>query len=648
MPTTNNDGDAVPIGLSGGMTREELFKKIKEGLPADANISGQRFEGASVILFTKNRSFLTVSGEFVKPLAKTVKKRIEVRADSSILMELEDAIEKIKKMVPEEAEVNSIDFDPHASRVLIEAGKPGLVIGKGGQMLLEIKKETCWTPFIFRTPPLKSDIINTIRHTTISNSKARADFLNRAGERVYNGIKPPKWVRVSALGGFREVGRSCVLLQTPESRILLDCGVNVASDENAYPYLEAGEFDVTKLDAVIITHAHLDHGGLVPILFKYGYQGPVYCTTATQALMGLLQLDFIDVVQGEGKNCPYTANDIKQEMLHTINLEYGEVTDITPDLRITLYNAGHILGSATVHIHVGDGAHNIVYTGDLKYERTRLLEAATNRFPRCETLIMESTYGAPGDIQQDREVGEVRISEIITETINRGGKVLIPVLGVGRSQELMIILEELVRTKKLPEVPVYLEGMMWDATAIHTTYPEFLSNEVRNAIFGADENPFLSPIFKRVGGRAEREEVITGGPCVIMATSGMLVGGPSVEYLKQMCDEPKNSLIFINYQGEGSLGKKIQGGWKRLPLSTKEGKHELVEVRMEIHTVAGFSAHADRRELVNYVGRMQNVPKLVIINHGEASKCVNLSRHIAKRFRTESVAPKNLETVRLK
>jgi len=630
------------------MTREELFKKILEGLPEDASISGQRFEGASIILFTKNRSFLTVSSEFVKAIAKTVKKRIEVRADSSILDELEDAVKKIKAIVPAEAEINSIDFDPYASRVRIEAGKPGLVIGKEGQTLFQIKRDTCWTPLVFRTPPLKSDIINTIRHTIISKSKARSEFLNKAGERVYNGIKPPKWVRVSALGGFREVGRSCILLQTPESRILLDCGVNVASEENAYPYLDAGEFDVTKLDAVIITHAHLDHAGLVPILFKYGYQGPIYCTAPTQALMALLQLDFIDVMQGNGKTCPYTAADIKEEILHTITLDYGEVTDITPDVRITLYNAGHILGSATVHLHIGDGVHNIVYTGDLKFVKTRLLEPATNRFPRCETLIIESTYGNPNDIQQDRDEAESQVCRIITETIARGGKVLIPVLGVGRSQELMLILDELVKTKAMPEVPVYLDGMMWDATAVYTTYPEFLSNRIRNAIFGSEGNPFLSPIFKRVGSRAERELVISGGPCVIMATSGMLVGGPSVEYLKHLCDSPLNSLVFINYQGEGSLGNKIQNGWKHLPISAGGGKHELVEIKMSIHTVEGFSAHADRNELVNYVGKMQGLPKLVIVGHGEASKCINLAGQIRKQFRIESVAPLDLETVRLK
>lgn len=626
----------------------EIFEKIISGLPKSAEISDKRFEGASIVLFSKNKTFFLGASDVVKDIAKTLKKRIDVRAESSLLMPLEEAEAAIRKLTPPEASITSIDFDANGGKVLIEAEKPGLIIGRVGSTLAQIKKMTCWTPEVFRTPPMKSDVISTIRHTLIQQSKDRSEFLNRVGKRVYYEGKPTSWIRFTALGGFREVGRSCLLLQTPESKILLDCGVNVANEDNAYPYLEVPEFDVSKLDAVVITHAHLDHSGLLPMLFKYGYNGPVYCTAPTRALMTLLQLDYIDVVQSEGRKCPYTSKEIRDEILHTVCLDYEEVTDVTPDIRITLYDAGHIIGSSLVHVHVGDGLHNLVYSGDIKYAKTRLLEPAWNRFPRCETLIIESTYGGVDNIQPPRADAEREIVTIIKKTIEQGGKVLIPVLGVGRSQELMLIMEELMRLGELPKVPIYLDGMMWHATAIYTTYPEFLSARVKKMIFSRDQNPFLSDIFHRVASAAERDNVIHGGPCIIMATSGMLTGGPSVTYLKALCDQPANGLIFINYQGEGSLGRRIQKGWKELQITTKDGKREAAKVNLGIHTVEGFSAHSDRLQLMKFVEEMQPLAGHVIINHGENSKCIDLTKSLHKAYRIETFAPKNLETVRIR
>ncbi len=630
------------------MSKEtDLINGIKSELPKDAQITDSKFEGASVVLFTKNKKFFTASSDIVKLIAKKFKKRIDVRSDPSVLLPPEEAKEKIKSIIPKEVTIANLSFETHACKVLIEADRPGLVIGKGGSTLAQIKKETLWSPEIFRTPPMKSEIIETIRHTLIKQSKERAIFLDKLGKRVYDESKPPSWIRVTALGGFREVGRSCLFVQTPESRILLDCGVNIANEEHAFPFLEAPEFDISKLDAVVITHAHLDHSGLLPLLFKYGYTGPVYCTTPTRALMALLQLDYIDVVTGNGKKAPYSSKDIRNAILHTVTLNYEEVTDITPDIRITLYNAGHIIGSASVHLHVGEGLHNIVYSGDIKYAPSRLLEPANNHYPRCETLFLEATYGLAGDIQPKRSKAETQIVEIIKKTIERGGKVLVPVLGVGRSQELMLILEDLTRRKLLPEISLYLDGMLWDATAVHTTYPEFLSNRVKKMIFSRDQNPLLAPMFKRVGSRREREEIINGPPCVIMATSGMLVGGPSVEYLKRLCDDKRNSLIFINYQGEGSLGKRLQKGWKEVPIAFKNGRKEVARAELEIHTVEGFSAHADRNELMNFVGQMRNLPNTVVVGHGENSKCLDLAKSIHRAFRIETLAPRNLETIRL-
>ena len=459
--------------------------------------------------------------------------------------------------------------------------------------------------------------------------------------------KKNEWIRVTFLGGARQVGRSCLLLQTPESRVLLDCGIDVASEQQPYPFLECPEFKIDELDAVIVSHSHLDHSGLVPYLFKFGYRGPVYCTAPTRDVMSLLQLDAIKIMVNEGKDPLYSQDDVKEMVKHTICLDYEEVTDITPDVRITLYNAGHILGSSMVHLHIGNGLHNLVYTGDLKFGRSQLLEPAATSYPRLETLIIESTYGGKENEMPPLQEADDLMKKTISETLERKGKVLIPVLGSGRAQDMIILIENLVRSKQLPEIPIYIDGMVWDVTAIHTAYPEFLNSQIRRLIFHKDQNPFLSPIFKRVGSAKERREVIEEkGPCVILATSGMLVGGPSVEYLKALGDNPRNTLIFSCYQGEGSLGKRIQNGEREFTF--REGqKTEVLNLKMDIHKV-DISDHSDRKQLMNFVARCDPKPKKVIVNHGENSRCLDLASSIHKQNRVETNAPRNLEAIRIK
>jgi hypothetical protein len=469
-------------------------------------------------------------------------------------MDMEKAEKEIKKIIGEEAGVDQIIFDPQRSIVIIEAEKPGLAIGKQGSFLREIRKKAMWVPIIRRKPAIRSELIENIRSVLYQNSDFRRKFLDRIGHRIYDGWlrgKKHEWIRLSYLGSGRQVGRSCILLQTPESRVLLDCGIDVASDQDPYPLLEAPEFDIKELDAVIISHAHLDHSGFLPYLYKFGYEGPVYCTAPTRDVMSLLQLDYVKIQRTDRKEPIYTSEEVKQMVKHCITLDYEEVTDITPDIRITLYNAGHILGSSMVHIHVGNGLHNLVYTADMKFGRTSLLEPAAISFPRLETLMVEGTYGGRDNIIPNRKQCDDDLTNIIADTIKNKGKVLIPVLGVGRAQEVAVIIEQMVKKKLIPEIPLFIDGMVWDVTAIHTAYPEFLNTTIRRRIFHRDENPFLSKSFTRVGSAKERKSVIEDtGSCVIMATSGMLVGGPSVEYLKNLADNPKNSLVFVCYQGQ--------------------------------------------------------------------------------------------------
>ncbi len=623
---------------------KEILKKLPEGLISEAG-----YEAANIVLYTKDTDFFLDNKGKIRELVSEFKKRIELRPDNTLCLEEEKAEAAIRKILPEEAGLDKFFFDRPRSEVIIEAEKPGLAIGKQGALLKEIREKTFWVPLIKRKPAIRSELIENIRAVLYQHSEYRKKFLDKVGHRIYDGWirgKKSEWARLTYLGAARQVGRSCIFLQTPESRILLDCGIDVASPEDsAYPHLEAPEFDIKELDAVIVTHSHVDHSGFVPYLFKFGYRGPVYCTTPTRDIMCLLMLDMLKIGRQQRKEPLYEIDDVKEMVKHTICLDYEEVSDITPDVRLTFYDSGHILGSAMAHLHIGNGLHNLVYTGDLKFSRTHLLSPAQTQFPRLETLMIESTYGGKTNIASERDQNEY-LRSIITETVKRGGKILMPVLGSGRAQEVLIMVEDMIRTGQLQEIPVYVDGMVWDITAIHTAYPEYLNPTVRKQIFHKDHNPFLSPIFKRIGSQKERMQVVEEeGPCLILSTSGMLVGGPSVEYLKHLADNPRNSLVFSCYQGEGSLGRRIQMGLQELTF--KEGaKTEIIPLKLEVHKIE-ISNHSDRKQLMSFVDHCNPRPRRVIVNHGEASRCIDLASSIHKQFRIETLSPKNLEAVRL-
>ncbi len=630
----------------------DIIKEILEHFPSNT-ISDASFEGANIVLYTKNKEFFLNGGDSVRNAVSEFKKRIEVRPDPSLCEDMEKSEKKIRELVPAEAVVTNVTFDPQRSMVIIETEKPGVAIGKQGAVLKLIREETLWVPLIQRTPAIRSVLIENIRSVLYLESEYRRKFLNKIGHRIYDGwIRDRKneWVRLTYLGSGRQVGRSCLFLQTQESRVLLDCGINVAGiGSDMYPYLDAPEFNINDVDAIILSHAHLDHCGFIPYIFKYGYRGPVYCTAPTRDIAALLLLDYVKIMKNDGITDPlYDVDDVKEMVKHMVCLDYDEVSDITPDVRITLHNAGHILGSAMVHMHIGNGMHNFLYTADLRYARTQLLEPAITTFPRLETVLMESTYGGRTNIMPPLKEEDEYLKNIIKETLTRGGKILMPVLGSGKAQEVMVMIEGMHKTGELPQdISVYIDGMVWDVTAIYTAYPEFLNSTVRKSIFHKDENPFLSTIFKRVGSHKERMQVIEqGGPCIILATSGMLVGGPSVEYLKHLADDQKNSLVFSSYQGEGSLGRRIQGGEREF-IFKSGSKQEVVRINLEVHKLE-ISDHADRKQLMNFIYKLDPKPKRVLLNHGESTRCLDLASSIHKLNRIETIVPRNLESVRLR
>jgi len=638
------------------MTYEALIRKLKKEIedlvPKDVTITGVEFEGPVVVIQTKSLDEFVYDTNLVRKLAQGLKRRISIRPHDSLVSGVEEASKTIKAIIPEEAKVTDVAFNHDSNEVMIEALSPGLAIGKHGSNLNEIKKRTGWAPLVVRTPPIESKSVKDIRQYLKDPqvTEKRKEFLKKVGRRIFREIPDDEnWIRTTSLGGYREVGRSCHMLTTRNSKIIIDCGVNVGSQDNPSPYLQLSEVQpFESIDAVVITHAHLDHSGLLPLMYKYGYDGPVYCTTPTRDLMALLQLDYVKVAAAEGKKTPYDSEHIRQAIMHTIAIKYNETTDIAPDVRLTLHNAGHILGSASTHFHIGDGLYNILYSGDIKYERTWLFNAATNKFPRVEAVIMESTYGGKRDFQPTRKDAANQLRSVMHRTLSRGGKALIPVFAVGRSQEVMIVLEKQMKMGQIPKVPIYLDGMIWEATAIHTAYPEYLNNQLRTQIFQRNENPFLSDFFRKVDSREMRENILTDpNPCVVLATSGMLNGGPVMEYLKYWAPDQRNCLVFVGYMAEGTLGRKIQKGLNELMVNEK-GRPLAISLRAGFETVDGFSGHSDRKQLINYISTMEPKPDRVVIHHGDEMKEMDFSSSLHRKYGMTTYSPMNLETIRFK
>ena len=624
----------------------EELEDVKDMLPPEANVADIRFEASDIIIYTNSKDFFLDHSDTVKKIVSELRKRVEVRPSSKLFVKPESAEEKLHEVVDEdEAEIEDVIFQPSLGKMIVRTPRPGAIIGKNGSGLQKIKEKTLWDPQVERVPAIQSKVVDRARELTVEDPEFRKDFLHEVGEKIrLDKSVGDEWIRVTALGGFRQVGRSCILVQTEESKVLMDCGINPSAESGSrdnFPFLNAPELDLQDLDAVVLSHAHMDHCGMIPYLYKMGYDGPLYCTKPTRDLMIMLTLDYIGLAHSENNRAPYDSSAIKKAVKRTITPDFSEVTDITPDMRLTLKNSGHIIGSALCHLHVGEGLHNILYTGDYNYDQTEMLRPSDTNFQRVETMITESTYGGREDEQQPREESNKKFLSKVKQTLNKGGKVIVPAFAVGRSQEVLGLLADEM-SRDYFDYNVYIDGMIRDANALHTAYPEFLSKKVQKKVFEKDNSPFVQDNIKPIGSHREREQVYDDGPCIILTTSGSITGGPVLSYLQQEASKPENALIFVGYQFEGSLGRKIQNG-----ADTVEIDGEKVDVNMDVSTVSGFSAHSDRQQILNFAKNLRSSPNRVLTNHGEESNCFSLASALHKALRIDTSAPQNLETIRL-
>ena len=627
---------------------QSIEKKVKSLLSGIGEVSKVVLEGPYVVVYTKDPGVFIRRNEVVVELAKTIRKKIIIHAKKPLLDE-EEARRKILEIVPSNAEISNMIFKKETGEVYIIAKRTGYVVGKKGTNINRILETTGWRPVIIRAPSIRSTFFETLQSILIDQASTRSKKFRRAAARIYRpSLQIGEEITATFLGGAREVGRSSILIRTGKSSILLDAGIAVGGGD-FFPRFDSPDFRLGEIDAIVITHAHLDHSGSVPLLLKHGYDSLIYATSPTRDLTALLLHDYINVAMRNGIIPFFSKADVTNFITQVFTLDYGETVDISPDVKLTLYNAGHILGSAMVYLNIDENKHTILYTGDFRYRESRLLDAAEDSIPRVDTIIMESTYGGEQDVFPPLEEAEERMISIIAKTLREGGKVLIPALSVGRSTEVMLALIDALEKEKLPDVPIFIDGMISDSNAIHTAYPVYLSKVIRDKIFEEDVNPFIEPHITPVKGPSDREEIVTGGPSVIIAPSGMLVGGPSLEYFSTLAPDEKNTILLVSYQAKGTLGRRLIEGAKQVSVPSPSGQRE-VEVRASVHLIEGFSAHADKVQLLSYLARLEPKPKRVILVHSEEKKLYTFSSLVHNTLRsahTRVIVPDILERFRL-
>jgi uncharacterized protein len=612
---------------------QNIMAVILQSLPQEANLTKIEYEDPCIALYSKNPSYLLQNNQLVLNMVNTIKKRIVIRTDESIRLSQDESTKVIADTIPKESAVTGTFFDAVLGEAVIFAMKPWLIVQEGRDF--DLTQKIGWKVRV-RKAPQNMLPIETLYKTLGEKVSQRIKFYREVGDKIFRPkLTEQAEASLFTLGGFAEIGRSCMLLATRESKIILDCGLNVSAKDPlaATPRFDIAGVSMEDVDAVILSHAHLDHTGFMPALFKYGYRGPVYCTEPTLLLMSMLQRDYL---RHSGSNAFYSEQDIDSAVTHTITLMHSIVTDISPDVKLVLSNSGHIIGSTTAHLHIGNGEHNLVYTGDMKFGKTLTLENASWNFPRVETMIIESTYGGKEDIMRSREEAEADLATAVERTVAAGGHVLMPVPAVGISQELILLLDKFTKGGRL-QTKVLVEKIISEATAVYEAYPEFLSNELGKRVLESETSQF-GPQFSIV----ESYTLQPSEPAIVLAPSSMLIGGPSTGYLKQIADNPKSTLIMLSYQSLDTPGRAILDGARQITIGGVT-----IELQCQVERIDGLGSHSDYNQLMAYVMRLRPKLRRVLVNHGERPKAQNLASMINKQFRIQTQHPLVQEAIKL-
>ncbi len=612
---------------------QNIVATILNNIPSESEITKIEYEGPFIVLYSRKPKILLENQEIISKMVNSIKKRIVIRTDASIRSSEQSVHQILKSSCSYPNDLSEIFFDSALGEATIFVNN-FRTLTELNQLAIPLVEKTGWKLMCKRAPKnLKLlKFINEILHNT---SEQRMYFYKRVGEKIFRQkLSGPEEASIVCLGGFSEIGRSAILIVTHESKVLLDFGIKSYGyeDTDILPRLDIYGVGMNEIDAVIISHAHLDHCGAAPILFKYGYDGPVYCTEPTFPIMISILQDYIS----RGKEPLYSERDIESLITHVIPLNFGAVTDISPDVRITFANAGHMIGSASTHMHIGNGDHNIVYTGDLKFGRLNTVDNAFWNYPRAETLVIESTNGNRDDKFVTRDVAEENLVKSINSTIEEGGRLLIPVPVLGLSQEVCVTLGILKNMNKINPDNIFVDEKILDMFNFYEIYSDYLSKHLKQRISEQIEDPLF------INGLTKLEPSVKWERSIILCPSSMLTNGPSVTYLSQIANDSLSKVILLSEQFQSTIGKSLQEGERNV---TIEGNN--IEIKCKIDIMPGFSIHSDYNQLLAYVNRLKPKLRKVITNHGEAKKCQNLSNSINKIFKIQSFHPLVPESIKV-
>ncbi len=464
--------------------------------------------------------------------------------------------------------------------------------------------------------------------------------------------------RLTFHGAARQVTGSCYLLETARSRVLLECGLFQGDPETEALNERPFPFEPKALDAVVLSHAHLDHSGLLPRLVRAGYRGPVYATAATGDLATILLEDAANIAlkDAEWENrrreragrdlvAPlYEPADAAAALARLEPLAYGVRTRIARDMELTLHDAGHILGSAIVELAIDDGGRRkkLVFSGDLG-NRDEALLRDPQVLTEADVVLLESTYGDRDHRPMSDTLNE--FAGILAQAARDGGNVLIPAFAVGRTQELLYILGEFHHAGKLPQGKVFLDSpLAIAATEVYRRHLDLFNRAVRTRIreFGADPREQLPPlVYSRSPAESMAINRIAGG-AVIIAGSGMCTGGRMRHHLKWNLWRPQAHVVIVGFQAQGTPGRALVDGAKKLRLLGED-----IAVRARIHTLGGFSAHAGQSQLIAWAGPFRRAGPRLYLVHGEPDKMEALAARLHEMHGFEAAIPEPGATIPL-
>ncbi len=612
---------------------QNIVASILNNIPSESEITKIEYEGPFIVLYSRKPTVLLENQEIISKMVNLIKKRIVIRPDTSIRSSEESVNQIIRSSCSNPNNIPEICFDPALGEATVFVND-FRTLTELNQLEIGLIEKTGWK-LMCRRAPKNLGILKSMNEILHSSSEERIDFYKRVGEKIFRQkLSGSEEASIVCLGGFSEIGRSAILIVTHESKILLDFGIKTYNNEDTdlLPRVDIFGIGMNEIDAVVISHAHLDHCGAVPILCKYGYDGPVYCTEPTFPIMISILQDYVS----RSKEPLYSTRDIENLISHVIPLNYGAVTDISPDVRITFANSGHMIGSASTHLHIGNGDYNIVYTGDLKFGRLNTVDNAFWNFPRAETLIIESTNGNRDDKFVTRDVAEENLAKSINSTIQQDGRVLIPVPVLGLSQEICVTLGMLRSVKMINPEKIFVDEKILDMFNFYEMYSDYLSKPLKQRINEQIEDPLF------INNLVKLEPSVKWEKSIILCPSSMLTDGPSVKYLSQIANDPLSKVILLSEQFQSSTGKLLQEGLRNIIL---EGNN--VDIKCNVDVIPGFSIHSDYNQLLAYVNRLKPKLKKVITNHGEGKKCQNLSNSLNRIFKIQSFHPLVQESIKV-